>query len=251
MLNNHLVKLGFNTGEAKVYLALLNYGDLTATELSTKTALGRTNIYNYAKSLGDKGFISDYERNGKVLFKAQDPKELFALLDYQKKQISNLTLEHFNLLPKFNKLYRQQSKSPQVRLYLGKKDWKKLMKTIYLDQDYSELFVLVPDLDDYVPPSPLYQNALLSRETKTYILTNKCKDIEAFTKRDTKKLRKTLLVPKTILPISEQMIAYKYTLFSGNFLQNDLQVYSVEDRSTLKIVLYLMKGLINTNYLEE
>lgn len=245
MLANHLVKLGFNQGEAKIYIALLNNGDSTATELATKTGLGRTNIYNYAKSLQEKGLVTDYERNSKVFFQAADPKELYTMLDIQKKELNNLSLEHLNLLPKFNKLYHQQSKIPRVKLYLGKKDWKKLMKTIYLEQEAKEIFVLVPDLDNYTPPAPVYQSSLYTNKVFTYLITNKAADIEAFKKRDERKNRKTFLISKAILPIENEIIVFKNSILSGNFAIIDVQVYSIEDKKIVKMFLSILKTLIN------
>lgn len=248
MLTNHLVKLGFSQGEAKVYIALLNGGDLTATELAAKTNLGRTNIYNYAKSLQERGLIADYERNNKVFFKASDPRELYTLLDVQKKEINNLSLEHLNLLPRFNKIYRQQNKSPLTHLYLGKKDWKKLMKEVYLDQESKEIFLLVPDLDDYSPLPPVYQSALFNNKVLTYLITNKASNIETFIKKDMKKNRKTIQIDKNILPISVDTVVAKNSIYYGNFSQNDLQVNSVEDKYISKIFHSFLIFLTKSQY---
>jgi len=248
MLTNHLLKLGFSHGEAKVYIALLNNGDATATELAVKTGLGRTNIYNYAKSLQEKGLINDYERNSKVFFQAGDPRELYNLLETQKKELNNLSIEHLNLLPRFNKLYHQQNNVPLVRLYLGKKDWKKVMKTIYLEQESKEIFILIPDLDNYSPPAPIYQSSIYTNKIFTYLLTNSASDIESFQKRDEKKNRKTLLIDKTIFTIEKDTIIFRNVYFTGNFNMNDLQVYSVEDKYTIKIFLSLLKHLIRASH---
>lgn len=246
MLANHLIKLGFNQGEAKIYIALLNSGDLTATELAIKTGLGRTNIYNYVKSLGEKNLVSDYERNSKVFFQASDPKELYSMLDIQKKELNNLSLEHLNLLPRFDKLYRQQNKAPKIKMYLGKKDWKKLMKTIYLEQEVKEIFVLVPDLDNYTPPSPVYQSSLYTNKVFTYLLTNHASDMAGFNKRDERKNRKTINLDRNILPIDTETIVFKSSIFSGNFSSNDLQVYSIEDKGMVKIFFSILKNLVTT-----
>ncbi len=245
MLTNHLVKLGLNQGEAKVYIALLNNGDSTATELSSKTGLGRTNIYNYAKTLQEKGLISDFERNSKVFFQATDPKELYSMLDSRKKELSNLSLEHLNLLPRFEKLFHQQGKTPNVRLYMGKKDWKKLMKTIYLDHQSKEMYILVPDLDNYQPPSPVYQSSLYTNKVFTYLITNKSSDIGSFKRRDERKLRKTLEITRTLLPIDQESVIFGNVIYTGSFNSDDLQVYSVEDKMIVKLLLSLIKTLIN------
>lgn len=246
MLLTHLTKLGFNQGEAKIYLALLNNGDATASELARKTSLGRTNIYNYAKSLQDKNMISDYERNGKVYFKASDPKELYNLLEIQKKELSHLSIEHMNLTPKFNKLYEESKKSPQVDFYLGKKEWKKLMRKIYLDQTASELYILVPDLDDYSPPPPVYQSNLYANKVFTYLVSNKGENLETFNKRDPKKDRKTMIVPKSVLPINETMVVFKDHFLFGNFESNNLEVFAIQDSSVSKLIISLLSYLAGT-----
>lgn len=248
MLVNHLVKLGFSIGEAKVYISLLNSGDTTATELATKTGLGRTNIYNYAKSLQERGLISDYERNNKVFFRASDPRELYSLLDVQKKEINNLSVEHLNLLPRFNKLFRQQSKSPAAHLFLGKNDWKKLMKEIYLDQESKEIFVLVPDLDDYSPLPPVYQGALFNNKITTYLIANNAANIQNFIRKDSKRNRKTIHIDKNILPITNEMVITKNSVYYGNFTQNDLQVNSVEDKYISKIFHSILMFLTQSQY---
>lgn len=244
MLTNHLVKLGLNQGEAKVYIALLNGGDSTATELSTKTGLGRTNIYNYAKSLQDRGLISDYERNSKVFFQASDPKELYSMVDSRKKELSNLSLEHLNLLPRFEKLYHQQAKAPQITLFLGKKDWKKLMKTIYLEQESKEIFVLVPDLDNYTPPPPIYQSHLYTNKIFTYLMTNKASDIDFFKKRDERRYRKTLKISKTIFPIEQEALIFGSSVLTGSFSIEDVQVNLLEDKTIVKLLTSAIKTLI-------
>lgn len=246
MLQNHLVKLGFNQGEAKVYLALLNDGDATASELAHKTSLGRTNIYNYAKTLQDKSLVSDYERNGKVYFKASDPRELYSLLEIQKKELSHLSIEHMNLTPKFNKLFEESKKSPQIDFFLGKKEWKQLMKLIYLDQSSKSLYILVQDLADYSPPPPVYQSSLYANGVFTYLIANKGDALETFNKRDEKKNRKTIVVPKAILPIKETTVIFKDHILFGQFESNDLEVFSIQDGSVSKLLVSLLSYLINT-----
>lgn len=246
MLLNHLVKLGFNQGEAKIYLALLNNGDATASELANKTSLGRTNIYNYAKSLQERNLISDYERNGKIYFQANDPKELYALIESQKKELSHLTIEHLNLVPKFNKLYEESKKSPQVNFYLGRKEWKKVMKMIYLDHSSKNMVVMVPDLDEYQPPAPVYQSGLYSNNVFTYLLTNKGDKLEEFQKRDSKKNRKTIFIPKSVLKISQTTILFDGSIYYGDFSNNNLEVFSVQDdylsNMVLKLILFFSEA---------
>ncbi len=231
MLINHLIKLGFNQGEAKIYNALLCSGPLTATELAQKTDLGRTNVYNYAKSLQERNIIGDYERNNKIYFQAADPRELYTMLDVQKKELNTLTLEHLNLLPRFTRLFKEQNKSPQIISFIGKVEWKRLMKKIYLENDLKEIFFLLPSLDDYTPPPPIYLTNFINRGTRTNIIVNHASELESFSKSDLKKNRRTILIDPRTYKIDCPMVVFKGNVMVGNFDAKELEVFSFENKA--------------------
>jgi HTH-type transcriptional regulator, sugar sensing transcriptional regulator len=76
MLDKDLVKFGLNKGESKVYASLLKSGDASASEIAKKTGLGRTNIYDYANSLIRIGLVSEYEKNNKIFYRAENPDQI-------------------------------------------------------------------------------------------------------------------------------------------------------------------------------
>jgi len=144
-------------------------------------------------------------------------------------------------LPRFSKMFHEQSKSPQVKFYLGKSDWKKVMKKVYVEHELKEIFVLIPDLDNYSPPAPVYQASLLNKKTFLNLITNKAENIDSFKKRDSKRNRKTTLVSSEILPIETEMVVLKRTIFFGNFDQQSLEVFSIENKYLTKMLSSLLK----------
>ncbi len=61
--NNELIRfltvLGFNSDEVKVYLQLLEYGELTKLELSRKSGVNRTKVYRIVEKLISKGLAEE------------------------------------------------------------------------------------------------------------------------------------------------------------------------------------------------
>lgn len=57
-LEESLVKLGFHALEAKIYLALLSCGSMSAYQLAKKIDIARPSIYNALEHMADKGMIA-------------------------------------------------------------------------------------------------------------------------------------------------------------------------------------------------
>ncbi len=75
-----LGELGFSKNESKVYLALLELGACTVTQISSKTKINRTNIYDCLNKLIEKGAVSYFMEKDSKLFQAGDPEILVNLL---------------------------------------------------------------------------------------------------------------------------------------------------------------------------
>lgn len=75
-----LEELGFSKNEAKVYLALLETGLATAGEISEKSNVHRTNVYDAIKRLVERGLASYIEKKEIMYYEAADPENLMNLL---------------------------------------------------------------------------------------------------------------------------------------------------------------------------
>ncbi len=83
MIPSLLRQLGLNTHEIDVYLAILQHGKVSATQLSTLTKINRTTIYSIAKQLAKRGIIAEDLGTSKRLFVAKPPQDLDILLRRQ------------------------------------------------------------------------------------------------------------------------------------------------------------------------
>src|SRR3989344_3532557 len=71
-----LKTIGLTEGEIKLYNALLELGESTRTELSKKSGISPSKIYDVANRLLEKGIISSIKKNNIIHFIAADPERL-------------------------------------------------------------------------------------------------------------------------------------------------------------------------------
>ena len=76
-VEEELQRIGLTEYESKVYLCLLNDHMNGAANLSMKSGVPRTRIYDVLESLAEKGWIKIYS-GIPLLFRAVDPNEIFA-----------------------------------------------------------------------------------------------------------------------------------------------------------------------------
>lgn len=125
MINDLLKQLNFSEKESSVYLALLELGSAKAKEISRKTGLNRTTIYDICDVLLKKGLISQFKKGASTYFNALDPKHLLTYLDREKeeqaKNIEKQKLKVSELLPQLISLQNIYSTKPKVQFFEGEK----------------------------------------------------------------------------------------------------------------------------------
>lgn len=67
-LEQNLQQLGFTKNEIIVFLQIQKHGQITPTELSAVTGVNRTTIYSVAKTLVQRGLITEEHRGSKRFF---------------------------------------------------------------------------------------------------------------------------------------------------------------------------------------
>jgi HTH-type transcriptional regulator, sugar sensing transcriptional regulator len=127
-----LKKIGFSENKAKVYLACLELGKATASQIAKEAKVVRTTIYKILEELKSQGFVeADAKLHGKT-FKAQNPQKLVESLEQQK----NLAQE---FLPDFMNIFSETKFKPKLKFYEGKEGVKKVFEDIL---NYQNITVL-------------------------------------------------------------------------------------------------------------
>jgi len=115
-----LMQVGMTKNETEVYLCLLQSDEALAGEISKKTKISRTYIYDTIEKLMQKGLVSYVVRNGKRYYKAASPNKV---IDYLKDREAKVNL----ILPQLLALHKPLTKKPIVEVYDGAEG----MKNIY------------------------------------------------------------------------------------------------------------------------
>ncbi len=76
-------ELGLKPNEARVYLALLEHGDATASDIARDLHLKRTTAYPLLTKLGERGFVSITIKHHRHYYRAEQPERVLEF--YQRK----------------------------------------------------------------------------------------------------------------------------------------------------------------------
>jgi sugar-specific transcriptional regulator TrmB len=143
MIKKLLNQLNFSEKESELYLALVELGSAKAKDLSRKTGLNRTTVYDVCDALLQKGLISKYKKGASTFFNALDPKHLITYLDREKeeqaKKIEKQKEKVAELLPQLTSLQNIYSANkPKVQFFEGEKG----MREAYEDTLTSKEIIL-------------------------------------------------------------------------------------------------------------
>lgn len=122
-----LTKLGLEEQEVKVYLALLDLGETTATKLAERTGLGRVHMYQITNRLIEKGLTSYVIKNNVKYFSAADPETLLKSLQEKEEQLKKI-------LPELQARQRIKKPEAKVEIYRGRKGVNTILRMILRDK---------------------------------------------------------------------------------------------------------------------
>lgn len=92
-MQEELLKLGFSTNQAKVYLALLETGQTTVGPIINKAGLPRQTIYNTLAELKAKDLIFSVTKSGRANWQVKEPRQLLDILKSQQQLAEKLIPE--------------------------------------------------------------------------------------------------------------------------------------------------------------
>lgn len=126
-------ELGLSDKEAKIYLASLNLGTSSITDLSKKAGLKRPTAYLVIDNLLAKNLLIKIPQGKRTYYKPENPQVLIKDLEDKKQKISQI-------IPKLTSLYQQSSKQPKIRFYQGKDKIQKMSEEIWRAKEIWAMF---------------------------------------------------------------------------------------------------------------
>lgn len=114
----NLITLGLASREAQVYLALLDIGQGTVTEITRRAGINRTTGYDILDTLVNKGFVSISGKEPKQEYVAESPEKILNFLEQQQVEASKRLESAKQFVPQLKTLHNVQNR-PKVRFYEG------------------------------------------------------------------------------------------------------------------------------------
>lgn len=151
-----LHELGLSEHEASTYLALLEIGTGTVTEIAEKAHIKRPTAYLVLGELQQKGFVSLVPHPKKLIYTSSGPD---ALLSYANERRRHL----LDIMPHLESLHAQSKDKPRVRFFDGIKSVVSYYKTEAYPNDAVDFFASIASVSahpeiPFIHEMPDYSN---------------------------------------------------------------------------------------------
>lgn len=103
-----LEEIGLSKNEVKIYTTLLQEGQTTVSNISTKSQIHRRNIYDSITRLIEKGLVFQIIGNGDNLYRPVDPNKLMELVDEKRARLQKVMpdlIADYNAKPQLEAAY--------------------------------------------------------------------------------------------------------------------------------------------------
>lgn len=111
---------GLSESEAKIYLALLELGPSSVQQVSAKAGISRPTTYLQIEILKKKDLVTSQIKGKKILFIAESPDNLSALLLKESAELEARRAELAHVLPDLRAAHSLTDEKPVVRYFEGK-----------------------------------------------------------------------------------------------------------------------------------
>lgn len=195
-IQKELEKQGLDPKKAKVYLAVLELGRATTIEISQKTKIKRTTVYDIVLDLLRMGYVAEARKGKRRLFIAEDPE---VLLNKNEQRL----LEFKDIIPILTEIRSQSVPKPTIKFYDGVLGVRTIMEELLNIEKKEQLFwSSISDLIDFF--GNRYMESWVKRRIKRGILskvllTKKRNVPDIYMQSNNKFLREIRWLPKSYL----------------------------------------------------
>jgi sugar-specific transcriptional regulator TrmB len=125
-----LEEFGLTKTEAKVYVALLKLGQVSAAPIIKKTQLHRTTVYDVLERLIEKGVVNFIIRDDKKYFEAASAEKFLDIASEEKEKAEDKEKLAKKLIPDLKRLSEIAKEKSIARVYIGNEGLKTIMNDI-------------------------------------------------------------------------------------------------------------------------
>lgn len=118
MIQQALKQIGLTEGEIKVYLSLLELGVSTTWDITKKSKVSGSKVYEVLERLKEKGLVSFIIKNNVKYFEASSPDKILSYLEDKKTQIESEKMHIQKIIPGLI-LKQKSARKSEVKVFTG------------------------------------------------------------------------------------------------------------------------------------
>lgn len=151
-----LQEIGLSNTGAKVYLALLELGSALAGEITKKSGVNRTNVYDALERLIEKGLVTYVISANRKVFESVDPERLREILREKQVKLDSVIKD-------LQAKYKENKSEEDATIFKGKKGIKSIMEDVL--KEGKDLFAYGAE-SKFADMFPAYQKHWNDRRVK-------------------------------------------------------------------------------------
>ncbi|MDB4978275.1 MAG: transcriptional regulator TrmB [Candidatus Peribacteria bacterium] len=140
---NPLLSIGLTEKQAKIYLACLEYGPLSISEVAKYSGLKRAHLYNLIEELLTAQYMCRFQRGKRPLYKAESPQKI---LELQEQKVKALAAA----LPTLQAISSATNNVPQTTLHDSPAGLKDVYENIYQHVTQGKEVWFLSHIDDLI-----------------------------------------------------------------------------------------------------
>lgn len=211
-----LEEIGLSNTEAKVYLALLELGSALAGEITKKSEVNRTNVYDALERLIEKGLVTYVISANRKLFEPVNPEKLQDILK-EKHEKLNKVMQELQLK------YKTSKGKEEATIFKGKKGIKSIFEDVLKEKKDLFAYGAESRFADMFPAYQKYWNKIRAKlKIKVKIIYNEKvrqrKIKEKLKLLEMKFLPKHYDFPSTIMIYGDKVVTIVWTELPFGFM---------------------------------
>ncbi len=211
MLKSKLTKFGLSEKESAVYLALLELGTSTVSEVAKKTLLNRSTSYVLLGSLSEQGLVSLSSRKASKYFTAVSPDRLLYMSEERLRQGHELVVLAQTLLPQLRLLNKGAGVKPKVQFFEGEEGIRSIYEDTLKSSEAIRAYASIDDINEILPGYfPEYYRRRSANGIHIRAIFPDTPEAREFIKNDQEVSRESCLIPSEGYAFSPEINMYDH-----------------------------------------
>ena len=203
-----LTTIGFSSNESRIYIALLELGRGTVSQITRRAAINRTTGYEVLSTLVAKGLVNISGKKPKQEYAAESPDRLSKFFDEQLQRDQEYRNTVSSLVPQLKSIHSISGR-PQVRFYEGKDGLMEVYEDTLTSHEPIRAYASVEDTQHTLPDYfPKYYKRRTQKGIKIRAIFPRTPEALALAEHNEEEIRETALVPADRYNFSPEINIY-------------------------------------------